>query len=183
MTIERSLEDYCRKAKEDGCANVLVTHPKLIVTAPWVRLKCMYGCESYGKYHCCPPYTPSPEQTRQILDSYNRVILFHLQWTKDKQRGSEILKYMNNVIFLEGELFKNGFYKAFTMLAGPCTLCGHGDCAVLSDKPCRFPEKARPSMEGCGIDVFETVHNHGLPLNTLHNKEETRNIYCLLLVD
>lgn len=181
--MEKSLEDYCRKAIENGGSNALVTQPKFIVTAPWVRLKCMYGCKSYGKYHCCPPYTPTPEQTRQILDSYNRVILFHLQWTKAQQRGSEILKYMNNVVSMEFELFKDGFYKAFAMVAGSCSHCRHTGCAVLSDKPCCSPEKARPSMEGCGIDVFQTAHNHGLPLNTLSNEEETRNIYCLLLVD
>ena len=183
MTTARNLEDYCQKAVENGATHALVTQPKLIITAPWVRLKCMYGCPFRGKYHCCPPYTPTPEQTRQIIDSYNRAILFHLEWTKSRQRGSVILNYFHNVVALEGELFRAGFYKAFAMLAGPCTLCGKAGCAVLTDEPCRQPGKARPCMEALGIDVFQTAHLHNLPLYTLQDEEETRNMYCVLLVD
>ncbi len=57
------------------------------------------------------------------------------------------------------------------------------ECALLKGSHCSFPEKARPSMEACGIDVFQTAHNHNLPLQTLRTMDETRNIYCLMLVD
>ena len=28
-----------------------------ICIAPWVRLKCKFGCNKYGKSWCCPPET------------------------------------------------------------------------------------------------------------------------------
>ena len=183
MTTDKLLDEYCQKAVAAGATHALVTEPRLIVTAPWVRWKCQFGCSDYGKSYCCPPHTPTPEQSRQTFDSYNRAILFHLQWTKGRQSGREIKSYMDNVVAMERELFLDGFYRAYSMLAGPCILCRDKACALLQNRPCIFAEKARPSMEACGIDVYQTVHNHGLPLYTLRTEEETRNIYCLLLVD
>ena len=185
MTIEKSLDDYCQKAVANGATRALITQPNQIITAPWVHLKCQFGCPRYGKFYVCPPHTPTSDQTRAVLDSYNRVILFQLQWTKGEQSGREISKYTDNVVSMETEMFLDGFYRALSMLCGPCILCRHTEssCGILNDESCRFPEKARPSMEGCGIDVFQTAHNHGLPLETTRTEEETRNLYCLILVD
>ena len=33
--------------------------PKDIVVAQWVRMKCMFGCGSYGRNASCPPNLPS----------------------------------------------------------------------------------------------------------------------------
>ena len=35
-----------------------------IVTAPWTNYKCRYGCDFYGKSCCCPPYTPTWQETQ-----------------------------------------------------------------------------------------------------------------------
>jgi len=181
MTITKSLEEYCQRSVAAGATHALVTDPSRIVTSSWVRWKCQFGCPYYGKFYPCPPYTPTPEQTRQTLDTYTRAILFHLQWTKGVQSGREINNYMDNVVAMERELFLDGFYRAYCMLAGYCSLCK--ECAVLRNQPCIFPEKARSSMEAHGIDVYQTAHNHDLPLYPVRTVEETRNIYCLLLVD
>jgi predicted metal-binding protein len=181
MTSEKSLERYCQKAMAQGATHALLTTPQRIITAPWVLWKCQFGCANYGQMYCCPPQTPAAEETRRTLDSYSRLILFHLQWTKSVQSGTEIKKYLENVMALEKELFFEGFYKAFALLSGPCILCKA--CAMREGHPCNFRDKARPSMEACGIDVYGTALEHGLPIHTLRAKEETRNLYCLLLVD
>jgi hypothetical protein len=38
-------------------------------------------------------------------------------------------------------------------------------------------------MESCGIDVFQTARNNGFFIQTLKEKTETQNLYCLMLVD
>jgi hypothetical protein len=38
-------------------------------------------------------------------------------------------------------------------------------------------------MEGCGIDVYQTARNNGFPIRTLRERTETRNTYCLMMVD
>jgi len=82
---------------------------------------------------------------------------------------------------LEGEMFKDGYYKAFVILAGPCHLCK--ECAKIKEEPCLFRQKARPSMEACGIDVYQTARNNGFFVEPLREKTDPRNDYCLMLVD
>jgi hypothetical protein len=55
--------------------------------------------------------------------------------------------------------------------------------ARLKDDPSRFRQRLRPPMEASGIDVFQTVRNNGLPIETLQVRGETRNQYALLMVD
>lgn len=45
------------------------------------------------------------------------------------------------------------------------------------------PEKARPSMEACGIDVYETARVNGYPINVLKDKSCTGNYFGLVLLE
>jgi len=175
------LEKYCARAVERDATHAKQIHPSSVVTALWVRLKCQFGCPSYDKGYCCPPHTSTPEQTRAIIDSYHHAILFHIEAPRTPDRGKRFKKYFEMLTDLEGEMFKDGYYKAFVFLAGPCTLCK--ECAKLQGTPCTFGDRARPSMEGCGIDVYQTARNNGFFIKTLREKTETQNIYCLMLVD
>jgi len=50
-----------------------------VETAAWVRLKCQYGCDGYSQCLVCPPFTPTPEQMRHVLNGYRRAILIHFK--------------------------------------------------------------------------------------------------------
>lgn len=174
------LEKYLQKALSLGATNAKPIHPSSVVTAPWVRFKCLFGCP-YKHRYSCPPHTPTPAETRATLDSYERAILFHVEAPYAKERGRNMVAYLNGLVTLEGELFKDGYYKAFVLLAGPCVLCK--ECGLNENIPCRFPAKTRPSMEACGIDVYQTARNNGFFITPLKEKSETQNLYCLMLVD
>jgi len=88
---------------------------------------------------------------------------------------------MKDLVDLEENLFKDGFYRAFVFIAGPCHLCN--ECQKLKGISCNFGNRARPSMESCGIDVFQTARNNGFPIVALREKEEVQNYYCLMMVD
>ena len=61
--------ELCRAAKEkSGVIDARIISPSEVETAAWVRLKCQYGCDGYGQSLVCPPYTPTPEQMRRILE-------------------------------------------------------------------------------------------------------------------
>jgi len=181
LATDSDLEKYCAMGVEVGATHAKQVHPSSVVTAPWVRLKCQYGCPGYGHGHCCPPYTSTPEQTRAVLDSYHRAILFHIEVPHMPHKEKHYKKYFDKLVDLEGEIFKDGFYKAFLYLAGPCRMCR--PCAIDEQKSCNFPNRARPSMEGSGIDVYQTARKNGLFIQTLKEKTETNNEYCLMLVD
>jgi predicted metal-binding protein len=179
--ISEDLRKYCEQSLTKGFSDAKPIHPASVITAPWVRLKCQFGCAGYGLSYCCPPNTPSPEETRKVLDAYQHAILFHLEAPKTPGRGKHANKMMEVLVDLEGEIFKDGYHKAFVYIAGPCGLCN--ECAKTKGNPCNFGHKARPSMESCGIDVFQTARNNGFPIQTLKEKTETQNKYCLMMVD
>jgi len=182
-SVSDDLLKYCEQAIKGGATHAKPVHPGSVVTAPWVHLKCQFGCTGYGKGHCCPPHTPTYEQTRAILDAYERAILFHIEVPDMPDKEKHYRKYFNMLVKLEGEIFKDGYYKVFVFLAGPCRLCKK--CTKLEDQdaPCKLMGRARPCMEACGMDVFQTARNNGYFIDTLREKHETNNEYCLMLVD
>ena len=177
------LELFRREVIKSGAIEAKLIHPSSVATAPWVRYKCQFGCNGYGLSYSCPPDTPDHHRTRELLDSYQRAILIHFETVK--REGQTRLKswkeQSTRIVEIEGEMFKDGYYRAFVLLAGPCPLCK--ECAKLKDEPCHFGRKARPSMEACGIDVYRTARNNGCFIQPLKKKTETQNNYCLLLVD
>ncbi len=175
------LSKYCKKAIESGFTHAKQIHPHSVITAPWVRLKCQFGCPGFNSSYCCPPHTPAPEQTRAVLDCYNRAILFHLESPYEEDREKALSGSLSKLIELEGEIFKDGYYKVFLMTAGPCRECQ--ECASLQGTPCMSAWTARPSMEGCGIDVYQTARDNGFQVRPLREMSETHNWFCLMLVD
>ena len=123
----------------------------------------------------------SSYETRRIIDSYHRALLIHLEAPKKPGREKRFGEFYDMLIDLEGEIFKDGFYKAFVFLSGPCHICK--ECALLQGKPCNFGYRARPAMEACGIDVFQTARNNGFCIETLKKRTETQNHFALMLVD
>ena len=181
LNSDADLEKYSERALEGGATHAKQIHPSSVVTAPWVRLKCQFGCPAYDKGHCCPSNTPTPDETRAILDSYHRAILFHIEVPHMPEKEKHYRRFFDILVDLEGEMFKDGHYKAFVFLAGPCRICKR--CSKLDGKHCNFPLRARPCMEACGMDVYQTARNNGFFVKTLREKTETNNEYCLMLVD
>ena len=150
----KPLDKFCRLARKLGTKDAKVVSTRDVFTSAWVRRKCQYGCGAYGQYLTCPPYSPSSEETRKVLDSYNTAILIHCDGESDDVGDI--------VVQLEREVFLSGYYKAFALGAGPCGLCSK--CNL---KECKYPESARPSMEASGIDVFKTARKAEFPIKVL----------------
>jgi predicted metal-binding protein len=179
--MDGDLKKYFDLAMDNGASHAKQISPGSVTTAPWVRLKCQFGCPGYAKGYCCPPHTPTAVETQAILKCYQRAILFHVELPDSPERGKRYRDYLKFLVELEGIMFKDGYYKAFIFLAGPCRLCKK--CGVSEVKACEFALKARPSMESCGIDVYQTARDNGLFIQPLRERSETNNYYCLMLVD
>jgi predicted metal-binding protein len=156
--------------RSHGAKDLARVDPADVVTAEWVRMKCQYGCGGYAQCLTCPPHSPTPEQTRKLLDGYK--VAYVIWWGSEGPGRDELAQ-------IEREVFLLGYYKTFLLAMGPCGLCD--PCPL--EYPCRHPEKARPAMEACGIDVFETAHRAGFPLRVVTSHDDTTNYYSLLLVE
>jgi predicted metal-binding protein len=160
---------FAKRAVKLGARAARTIKASSVATAPWVRLKCQFGCGGFGSSLCCPPRTPGPEQMRKAIDSYRKAILFEVP--------RQITKKI--AVKLERDAFLAGYYRAFGLGAGPCSLCR--ECAF--DKGCRHPHLARPSMEACGIDVYRTARANGFKIEVVRNRRDPQNYFGLILID
>ena len=164
-----NFERYLKIVMELGAERASLIDADSIATAAWTIFKCQYGCDFYGKSHCCPPKSPSYLQTREMLKAYRKAILF----TCHKDGGiKEIARETSRMAFLDG------YYKSIALGAGPCLIC-----KTCNPAHCSFPKKALPSMEACGIDVFATARANGYEIHTVKEKAEEKNYFGLVLID
>jgi predicted metal-binding protein len=153
-----------------------------VVVGQWVRLKCTYACDSYGKQACCPPNAPSVAVSREFFREYERVAVIHLEKAGDSPQKLDLWKKEVNttLLELEREVFLAGFYKAMVLFPGDCSLCYQ---CVPDPADCRHPGSVRPTPEALGVDVFATVRSLGYPIEVLTNRSQIMNRYAFLLVE
>jgi predicted metal-binding protein len=148
----------------------------------WVRLKCMFGCESYGKLGTCPPSVPSIEECRQLFSEYERVLVIHLavKFENPDDRHAWSKKRSKELLSVEREVFLSGYHKAFLVSFNSCGLCK--DCTG-NREDCKNKKSARPGVDALGVDVFETVRRAGFSIEVLKDYDQEMNRYALLLVE
>lgn len=114
-----------------------------IVTGEWVRMKCLFGCNGFGRRFSCPPYTPTPAETQVMLDGYSHALLVRFdgdvgETTPERLVSREMTRYVQTEMFaLEEMAFHDGFYKAFGYTGHQCGWCGKSTAkeegAVITD--------------------------------------------------
>lgn len=142
-----------------------------IVTAPWVRLKCRYGCRGFGKGLQCPPNGRDDIETKRLLNSYKWALL--LEGTPPGRQ------FHQRLLDIEKKAFLSGLHKAFVLGAGPCTVCDK----CPGEGACSRGDLARPSMEASGIDVYETAKAADLYLAPVKEKRQYVKYIGLLLLE
>lgn len=175
----RGLQKYPERALSEGVTKAKIISAGKIEVANWVRIKCQYGCGGYGKRLTCPPYSPKPEYTRQMISEYSVALLMQIEGIPPDREAKMSRRLKSIVADLEREIFLDGYYKAFGMASGPCRICRTCD----TDKPCKYPYGARPAMEACGIDVYGTVRNSGLVLEVVRTEDSCCTYNGLILVE
>ena len=163
------MKEIIQQLLDGGAFTAVEVHPSQIVTAPWVVMKCRYGCPRYGHNRACPPFAPDYRETRAILDSYTRAIIFGVH---EMSAGTPLALKMLRLL---GE---RGYYRAIGFGTGPCLHCGK--CSVTD---CPRPAEVLPSPEACGIDVIASVRGAGLPISIPPVPGEPLRCYAMILVD
>jgi predicted metal-binding protein len=174
------LTQWCERAIALGAGAATPMRTQDVVVAEWVRMKCLFGCDDGGKYRTCPPNAPPVEQTRRVVAEFERAILLEVGPLSDAAMSDGESRRLNDIgLAMERELFLAGFHKTWLMGAGPCDVCG----ACTRGEDCPTPERARPSMEGCGLDVYTTARNAGRQIEVVRSREDVYRFFALLLVD
>ncbi|MFH1707443.1 MAG: DUF2284 domain-containing protein [Planctomycetota bacterium] len=166
-----ALATLVKQARELGAVKARLIRASSVVTAAWVRMKCRYGCGGYDTSLCCPPHTPTPEETRRVIDCYKHAIFFEAGRREPKKI----------CVKLECAAFLAGYYKAFGYGSGPCRWCGDEPCNM--QKGCRHADEARPAMEACGIDVFATARANGFTIEVVRDHDDVHRYFGMVMVE
>jgi len=157
---------YIEMAYQLGAKNVVAVTPDDIVFDGRTILKCMFGCNDWGKGCTCPSrdgFLPLKDM-KELFKMYKTVLIIHSHNKKTAQNAS---------LTIENEAYLDGDALAFS--TSDCALCD--ECAGRLDNPCRNTMKARPSFHSIGINVFATAANLNLPLKPLRSEDDEQNWY------
>jgi predicted metal-binding protein/DNA-directed RNA polymerase subunit RPC12/RpoP len=153
-------------------------------------------CRNFGKTINCPPHSMMPQKFKEYLNSFMYVLAFKFEFPLDMLVGAERLIKLrllhDTAVNIENHAKSIGFERARGFSGGSCfrTYCSEfDDCAALEKNgECRFPDKARPSLSGFGVNWHELSKTLGWQMlkdqdGNPNPKSETVMISGLVLVE
>ena len=171
-----------RLFREHGFEDFRWIDPKAIVVAHWVRMKCLFGCEDYGRNAVCPPNTPPVEECGRFIHEYGEAAIFHFvkKVARPEDRHAWTREIERKLLGLERAVFLAGHRKAFLLALDSCNFC---EACPGRKNACKEPRQARPTSDALAVDVFATVRSVGYPIEVLSDFSQPMNRYAFLMID
>ena len=123
------------------------------------------GCGMYGKCYMCPPDCGDIDELMAELGNYRYALVYQtvyeLEDSFDFEGMVEAKKVFRPIAQRLRDVFSDmGIESVLHLGAGGCGVCRV--CAKRTGEPCRFPEKAMPSLEAYGINVSRLAAASGM---------------------
>jgi len=211
--LQADMEKYRQSALELGASDAKVIPAGAVHVDKRVRIKCMIPkCPECGSCANCPPYSLDSDKIQDLVSCYRYALLVKLNVDSALMVGEDLgiideggkmvaskalkkllmqyRKLSDMVTELESQAFYDGHHLAVALSAGDCNsvYCNFQECQVLKGLPCRFPLRARPSMESSSINAYLMAAEAGwdmYPIGTDCNPENVPHgtLLGLVLVD
>lgn len=174
--------ELIQAALSGGAAKAVVIDISQVVFSAEFRKICEANqCGGYGGCWMCPPEIGPIDRLIEQARSYPWGLLYQtiaqLEDSLDIEgmfaAGARHTQTSRQIQAMVLPLLKE---PSLHLSCGGCQLCQR--CAKRDNQPCRFPEKALPSMEGYGIDVYNTVKDTPLKYT---NGENTVTYFGIIL--
>lgn len=153
-------EQLIQLALEAGADKAEIISTAQIVTSEEFREACRKNlCGQWGRCWMCPPDVGEIEPLMAQIRTYQHGLWYQsigqLEDSFDIEGMSEA-KHRHVLLSqrLE-ERIRPLLNRHLHLGCGGCGLCER--CARLDDQPCRFPDKAMPSLESYGVNVYQTT--------------------------
>jgi len=170
--LQDHLNSYVQMLLDEGADEAKIVRAQDIPQDPRVILKCFHPkCPAYGRSGSCPPHIQGDfQKAKEYLNAYEWTLVYRVNLPKERlayftgpshfealrskayyHASGSILRYvygMGDVI--ERAAFYDGHYFAVNCHFGPCLheYCEEfRDCQEIKVGRCRFPYKAKPSVE------------------------------------
>ncbi len=146
-------------ALDAGATKATVIQVKDIVLSATFRDICAKNsCGMYGRCWMCPPDIGDIEPLMAQVRSYRHGLLYQtISNIEDSFDIEGMQEAGKNHVWLSQRIeafMMPVLEKHLHLTCGGCRLCDR--CSKLDGLPCRKPEQALSSMEGYGIDVYNT---------------------------
>ena len=158
--VERALE----QARLQGFSHFTSLDVKTLDFMQEVRDMCAADrCRKYGKSWMCPPGCGSLDDSIEKAKKYKEGIIVQTTKTLDDMFDYEEMQQLGKMHMVNFRKLREALFADYPDLlalgAGGCDIC---ESCSYPDAPCRFPERAIPSMEAYGLFVSKVCENNGL---------------------
>jgi len=179
--MQYNTEELIEEAIETGFSQAGELNVAALVFMPEVRDMCSADrCNQYGRNWMCPPGCGSIEEASERAAKYSYGIIVQTIGKMDDDFDYETIsetseKHKASFAALVDKL-RARYDDILPMGAGTCSKC---ETCTYPDAPCRFPDKAIPSMEAYGLWVSKVCELSGVPYN--NGKQTITYSSCYLL--
>lgn len=124
-------------------------------------------CDRYNRCWSCPPFEFN---VTELIQKYNNIgflatkIVFNVASSSLSNGGIDNKHLIQSIIAeVRGKLdielleLEKTLENSYASYAGTCYWCPKESCTRIDNKPCRFPDKIRPSLESFGFDIGKTT--------------------------
>jgi predicted metal-binding protein len=153
-------------AKQLGIETSAWFDPEILIPVKRIRGICRENkCGHYGKNYMCPPHSGTIQEIKDRLTTFRRGWLLRYSMAlnvKEDTAGvtQTRVDLHKKILQLEKHLRDRGADRVWGMIGGGCGLCGV--CLVTRNELYRYPDEARMSLEGIGVDVGDLLNKLGL---------------------
>ncbi|HPJ02669.1 MAG TPA: DUF2284 domain-containing protein [Candidatus Limiplasma sp.] len=166
-----------------GARNAAVVGNDQIVLSTDFREICKgNACGNYGQCYMCPPDVGEIDDLMARLRTFQTGILYQAVYSLEDSYDFEGMQAAGAAFNRTSQVIHDKVLEGFNLpflhlAAGGCRICEV--CAKRDGQPCREPDKALPSLEAYGVDVYRTATNAGLKYI---NGQDTVTYFGMLLV-
>lgn len=167
---KKKIDSLLKFAAHNGATKVQRLSPESVRVEESLATFCREPkCPHYGQSMSCPPYVSGPEGFREILQSCRHAIVFRIEIQSSSLHGEDrpaVMRLLHEITAeIENEAKRLGFRDSIGFAGGSCKpgFCyDHPNCRVIAEQgDCRYPEHARASMSGYGVNVGELMKAAG----------------------
>jgi len=165
------LENLVQSAISKGASEARLISSSDITVRDELARYCIepHKCENYELAPSCPPHVSGPAGFRKLIKNHPQAIAIKIDvptavLMSDERR--DIYQRLHEVVAGVGrEAVEMGYTESKAFAGGSCKtiFCyGHEKCNQLfGTGDCIFPQLARPSMSGFGVDVAALMKSCG----------------------
>lgn len=171
-----SLQELIRKAFELGVSDAgVISARSIVVEDRFTEMCAKPQCPGYGQSPNCPPHAMKPGKFRNLLIQYEYVLAFKIDTPTEvllDDRRFDVAKRIHEISAdIERLAGGKGFVHSRGFAAGSCKMIFCKDeakCLALEKhENCRFPDSARTSLSGLGVNFLELSRTIGWRFNKI----------------